>query len=122
MAAAIVGERRRLPSAVLGPRSEVHDSTVRSKRDRAASPKALGHRARPVWVDLRLVFPAGEASEVPDGLCVDEVVGGGLWGWVRTSTGAWLGVVTFHLTYQDGGAERYVADRQLVPAHALRPR
>jgi hypothetical protein len=96
---------------------------MRSKRERAGSPSALGRQARPVWVDLRALYPSAASVDLlPEGLDVDEVVGGGLWEWVRTSSGEWLGVVTFHLRYRDGRPERYVADRQLVPARALRPR
>lgn len=96
---------------------------MRSKRERASSPRALGRRARSVWVDLRVLYPSAIGSEVlPDGLNLDEVVPGGLWEWLRSSTGEWLGVVSFHVTYRDGRPERVVAERQLVPAHAIRPR
>jgi hypothetical protein len=76
-----------------------------------------------VWVDLRVLFPSGaDPDRVPSGVDVDELAPGGLWEWVRTSGGEWLGVVTFSMRYRDGRTERHVAARQLVPARALRPR
>ena len=42
--------------------------------------------------------------------------------WVRGSDGHWLGVVTVHIPYLDERSDRYIADRQLIPARALRPR
>lgn len=94
---------------------------MRSRRERAGGPSALGPRARAVWVDLRGVYPrVGSADALPTGL--DLEVGGGLWEWVRASDGQWFGVVTFHVPYRDGRSDRYIADRQLIPARALRPR
>ena len=65
---------------------------------------------------------AGSADALPEGLDIEQVAPGGLWEWVRTSDGNWLGVITFHICYRDGRSERYIADRQLVPADVLRPR
>lgn len=79
-----------------------------------------------MWVDLRAAYPgAGDIDDVdalPSGLDLDREIPGGLWVWVRASDGRWFGVVTLHIPFRDGRSERYIADRQLVPAHALRPR
>jgi hypothetical protein len=94
-----------------------------STREGASSPDALGPRARPVRVDLRVLFPStADSGRLSEGIDVDEVVGGGLWERVRTSGGEWLGVVTFLPAHRAGRSERHVAERQLVPANALRPR
>lgn len=34
----------------------------------------------------------------------------------RASDGQWFGVVTFHLAHRDGRSDRYIADRQIIPA------
>ena len=74
-----------------------------------------------MWVDLRAVYPLiDDVDALPSGLDLDREVGGGLWDWVRGSDGQWFGVVTFHIPYRDQRSERYIADRQLIPARALR--
>ncbi|TCK25229.1 hypothetical protein EV378_1029 [Pseudonocardia endophytica] len=76
-----------------------------------------------MWVDLRRAYPgAGNVDALPAGLDLDQEIPGGFWEWVRGSDGRWFGVVTLHIPYRDGRTERYIADRQLVPSHALRPR
>ena len=98
--------------------------TVRSRRQRGGGSGLLGRHARAVWVDLRAAYPgtAGDVDALPNGLDLDREVPGGLWEWVRASDGRWFGVVTLHIPYRDDRAERYIADRQLIPARALRPR
>jgi hypothetical protein len=64
----------------------------------------------------------GPPDAPPSGLNVDCEVGGGLWQWVRGSDGQRFGIVTLHLPYRDGRSGRYIADRQIIPARALRPR
>ena len=96
---------------------------MRSRRERSGSPSALGPRAQGVWVDLRALFPmTGSADALPSGLDLDREVPGGLWEWVRGSDGQWLGLVTVHIPYRDDRSDRFIADRQLIPARALRPR
>lgn len=87
---------------------------MRSRRVRSGSPSAgcLGGPARALPAARR---PAG-------GLDLDREVPGGLWEWVCGSDGQWLGVVTVHIPYRDDRSDRFIADRQLVPARALRPR
>jgi len=75
-----------------------------------------------VWVNLAILFPTtADPDLLPAGVDVSEIAPGWLWEWARTSSGEWLGVVTFHLRYRDGRTDRYIANRQLVPAHVLRP-
>jgi hypothetical protein len=70
-----------------------------------------------------MAYPrAGSADALPGGLDLDREVPRGLWEWVRASDGQWLGIVTVHLPYRDGRSDRYIADRQIIPARALRPR
>lgn len=96
-------------------------STMRSRRERSRG--LLGPRARAVWVDLREVYPTvGPVDALPSGLDLNREIPGGLWQWTRASDGQWFGVVTVHIPYRDGRTERYIADRQLIPARALRPR
>ena len=98
-------------------------STVRSRKERSGGTCLLGPKARAVWVDLRAAYPmTGSADARPSGLDLDREVPGGLWDWARASDGQWFGVVTFHIPYRDGRHDRYIADRQLIPARALRPR
>ncbi len=94
-----------------------------SRRERGGGPGLLGPKARAVWVDLRAVYSmAGFVDALPSGLDLDREVAGGLWEWARASDGQWFGVVTFHIPYRDGRPDRYIADRQLIQARALRPR
>lgn len=95
---------------------------MRSRRERGAE-GLLGPSATAVWVDLRVVYPlVGSVDALPSGLDLDREVGGGLWDWVRGSDGQWFGVVTLQIPYRDNRSDSYLADRQLIPARALRPR
>jgi hypothetical protein len=83
---------------------------------------------RPVWVKLNLVFPRPSDRPVPEQLFhqhaidVTVEVPGELLQWLRTSTGEWLGLVTFQLPFADGRHGRVFLERQLLPSYALRPR
>jgi hypothetical protein len=80
-----------------------------SKRERASSAQALSGRAQPVWVNLTILFPGRHRPRPATDRGRDsEIAPGGLVEWVRTSSGEWLGVVTFHLRYRDGRTDRYL--------------
>lgn len=80
---------------------------------------------RRVWVLLEVVCerrPRDVERLVVSGLDMTGRAPGRLHHWMRAARGEWLGVVTYPIRYVDGRRECYVAERQLVPADALRPR
>lgn len=95
---------------------------MRSKRERSGSPSALSKTARPVMVDLAALWPHHADTVRDRGLDLTADVSGGLWEWTQATTGLWLGVVTFRIERLDDRNNPHYAQRQLVPAHALRPR
>ncbi|GAB3499764.1 hypothetical protein [Amycolatopsis cihanbeyliensis] len=76
--------------------------------------------ARPVWVNLALVYPSvsGLRVRLPDGLDLRAIVPGELMIWDRATTGHWVGWTMFVLTGGSGAAKV----SQWVLAEALRPR
>jgi hypothetical protein len=102
-------------------RSGSYPSHMRSK-ERSGSPSALRDHAMPVWVELGALFCSGSgpAATVSDGLVINQPCAGGLHRWLRSSTGEWIGLVTYVVALADGTT--YKAEDQLVPAHALRQR
>lgn len=75
---------------------------------------------QPVWVDLKLVYPFGRPqARVPDGLDLTVTVPGMLGMWRATTTGHWVGWVSFKLGPEGQGATPHT---QWVPADALSPR
>ncbi|MFE5570646.1 hypothetical protein ACFQ68_37025 [Amycolatopsis japonica] len=75
---------------------------------------------KPVWVDLRVVFPVDTPrGSLPDGLDLTGTVPGTLSTWAATVTGHWVGWVTFPLGIPGEGASWH---RQWVLADALKPR
>lgn len=76
--------------------------------------------ARPVWVDLRQVFPVGTPiASMPDGLDLTGMVPGLLSAWSATTSGHWAGWVSFMLgTPGSGGTPQ----RQWILSDALAPR
>ena len=90
------------------------------RRDERAGPLQRD-QVRRVWVDLAVAYPRepGRAVRaVPDGVDLQSRVPGELLGWVRATTGEWVGWVC--LPISRGGEVRYVY--QYVPAAALAPR
>lgn len=90
---------------------------------RFAAPAEL-EPVRAVWVTLdglRLADPHRPAT-IGDGLDFAGRSRGVLHEWRRGARGEWFGVVTYGVGYADGRARIAVFRRQLVPAHALRPR
>jgi hypothetical protein len=82
---------------------------------------------KPVWVDLRMAFPAGSDTPPPrwnqQTINLTEESAGILSGWQRSSTGEWFGVVSFTVMYSDlNPSTGLELTDQLVPAEALRPR
>lgn len=74
---------------------------------------------RPVWVDLGAVFRIGRPRRhVADGMDMQATVPGELSIWSVTTTGHWVGYVSFALTQQ----HRAVRVSQWVLEDALRPR
>lgn len=61
-----------------------------------------------------MLGPAGSF----DGIAVDQPTPGGLTRWLRTSGGAWVGVVTLVIPMTDGSTMKL--EGQLIPARALR--
>lgn len=84
--------------------------------ERAGVP--VNKQAKPVWVDLRQIFPPQTGTA--EGLELDEPCPGGLSRWLRATDGQWIGVVTYIVQKHDGST--FKANDQLVPARALRPR
>ncbi|MEU3623472.1 hypothetical protein BS329_27535 [Amycolatopsis coloradensis] len=75
---------------------------------------------QPVWVDLKLVYAVGPAkTRLPDGLDLTATVPGLLGMWRATTTGHWVGWVTFQLGPVGRGGTTH---SQWVLAEALRPR
>ncbi|SEB39147.1 hypothetical protein SAMN04489729_0838 [Amycolatopsis lurida] len=75
---------------------------------------------QPVWVDLRHVYPIGAPKgTVPDGLDLTGLVPGTLTAWIATTTGHWVGFVTFMLGTPGSGGTTH---RQWILADALRAR
>ncbi|MBY8849525.1 hypothetical protein [Saccharothrix longispora] len=75
--------------------------------------------ARPVWVDLGAVFRVGWPRRVaPDGLDLQATVPGELHLWSLTTTGHWVGYVTFAIA----GEGRHVQVSQWVLSATLQPR
>jgi hypothetical protein len=83
---------------------------------------------RPVWVELSAISPQDELPAPrfrPDDSTLDVrgAVEGELRGWLRSTTGEWLGVVSFRVPYATlVPSTGLPLTDQLVPAHALRPR
>lgn len=83
---------------------------------------------RPVWVRLdtvyrQLNFPPRPPPRGTPVLQVRGEVPGKLHDWLRTSTGEWLGLVSFSVPYAELlPSEGLQLVDQLVPAEALRPR
>jgi hypothetical protein len=72
-----------------------------------------------VWVDLGAVFRIERSRRVvPDGMDLQATVLGLLSLWSMTTTGHWVGYVSFTIRKADAGA----AVAQWVLADALRPR
>jgi hypothetical protein len=72
-----------------------------------------------VWVDLGAVFRIDRPRRVvPDGMDLQATVPGLLSLWSMTTTGHWVGYVSFTIRKADAGA----AVTQWVLADALRPR
>jgi hypothetical protein len=87
----------------------------------------VGHeQQRPVWVSLSTIFARGEGPSSPaaevDGIDTTAESPGLLLHWLRASSGEWLGVVTYPVRFADGTTQPIYLERQVVPAHALRPR
>lgn len=75
---------------------------------------------QPVWVDLKVVYPVGTPKvRLPDGLDLAATVPGLLGMWRATTTGDWVGWVTFQLGPVGRGATTH---SQWVLAEALSPR
>lgn len=94
-----------------------------SSRKREGVPSALDRMSgRPVWVNLRALYPPPPAGAciVREGVLVDEIAPGVLKRWMRTAAGDWLGVVNVVMACPNGST--YAAYDQLVPAQALSPR
>jgi hypothetical protein len=89
-------------------------------RERAGVPLAGRPTARPVEVNLDLLFPGEGTPTTGDGLVLRGSTAGALHRWLRSAGGQWVGVCTMLITRADGGC--YQAVDQLVPARALRPR
>jgi hypothetical protein len=74
---------------------------------------------RAVWVDLGAVFRIDRPRRVvPDGMDLQATVLGLLSLWSMTTTGHWVGYVSFAIRKADAGA----AVTQWVLAEVLRPR
>ncbi|MEV0676495.1 hypothetical protein AB0I60_08215 [Actinosynnema sp. NPDC050436] len=74
---------------------------------------------RPVWVDLGAVYRVGRPRRpTPHGLDLQATVPGDLRLWAITTTGHWVGYVTF-VIHDD---TTRIATGQWVLADALRPR
>ena len=71
-----------------------------------------------VWVDLAQVFGRGDGA--CEGIDTSQPAAGGLFEWLRTADGVWLGRVTYMAMMHDGSTLK--AADQLVPATALRKR
>ena len=90
----------------------------------AEPPPKFGRRidvrpSKPVWVHLNLVYPVGRTwKHCPDGLDLQERVPGELMMWERTTTGHWVGYVSFGVC----GAGSAVRMGQWVLSDALEPR
>jgi hypothetical protein len=80
--------------------------------------------ARPVWVNLDLLFGRDPACDqaVVDGLELSGRTRGMLLRWRRGSRGDWLGVVTYQIHYADGRPQPTLWSEQLVPVTALSQR
>ncbi len=75
---------------------------------------------RPVWVELRHVFPIdAPRGTLPDGLDVTGIVPGTLGKWAATVTGHWVGWVTYPLGVPAEGGTWH---RQWILSDALKPR
>ncbi len=75
---------------------------------------------RPVWVDLRRAFPVGTPkASLPEGLDLTGMVPGLLSAWAATTTGHWVGWVSFTLGLPGAGG---TPQRQWILSEALQPR
>jgi hypothetical protein len=83
--------------------------------------RPLSHRTdtKAVLVNLEALFPPPDVASGVDGLKLTGWAPGALQRWERSTSGEWVGVVTFLITRSDGTTFR--AEDQLVPAQALRP-
>jgi len=86
--------------------------------ERSGLPLTSREHAKPVWVDLRAWLGAATGGAI--GVDVDQPCPGGLETWLRTSEGAYVGVVNVIVTFTDGSTRKL--DAQLIRADALRPR
>ena len=82
--------------------------------------------ARPVWVDLEVLFPPGDAPAdllVPDGLVLTGEVRGLLHHWARAGDGRWIAVVSFRLPFGTGHRSSPGLEVRWAPvgADAVRP-
>lgn len=83
---------------------------------------------RPVWVKLTLVypqmtFPPRQFHHDDHTITITGDAPGELHAWYRTTTGDWLGLVSFSILYASGNPSAGLClTDQLVAAEALRPR
>ena len=73
-----------------------------------------------VYVSLDALFPPPGPSSSVEGLKLRGWAPGALQRWVRSSTGDWIGIVTFLIEQTDGST--FKAVDQFVPAEAMRPK
>jgi hypothetical protein len=106
-----------------GPRTEAVPSAHVERAFEGAQRHPLGPARAHAGVGRpRRLFSSGSgpAATVSDGLVINEPCAGGLRRWLRSSTGEWIGLVTYVVQMEGGGT--FKATDQLVPARALRPR
>jgi hypothetical protein len=98
-------------SPLVDPKPCIHPSEKRGVLIPVRPPRA-------VWVDLGAMFRIDRPRRVvPDGMDLQATVPGSLFLWSITSTGHWVGYVSFTIRKADAGA----AVAQWVLADALRP-
>jgi hypothetical protein len=79
---------------------------------------------RPAWINVPALFPDNIESGrvIVDGLDLTREVQGTVHYWLRGGRGLWIAVASFSIPFLDGRDRPFRAERQLVPATAIRRR
>lgn len=104
------GDRRPARRALPRPVRRRAEHVVSTGRTTATTSRRCWAGRRPAPSTPRCWTPSTPNADGA-GVDVDELAPGGLWEWVRTSGGEWLGVVTCSLRYHAGRPGRHVAER-----------
>ena len=92
---------------------------IMGSNERSSLPLSSRPETKAVYVSLDALFPPPEPSSGVEGLELRGWAAGALQRWERSTTGQWVGIVTFVVRRSDGTT--FKAVEQLVPAEALRP-